>query len=171
MKCKQITLLIFSLMFFTFAQEDNSKEINQFDENGKKSGLWIEGKGNYFIYYKNGEEDGVHISYNRKNGRLSGFGECTQGNKSGIWYYFDTYGLLVFTETNINKNKTLSRIRDDKKKIFPKFSSYVKNYFPNGVVKSEGLVLYEEDIEIDYYETGIWKYYSKTGELVETKTN
>jgi len=147
----------------------NCTDCNLKDTQGKKYGLWIERNGSVEVYYKNNQRDGVYKAYNRKNGKLLGLGEYKEGNKSGKWYFFDESSHLLFTEENIKENKEYTRMRDDGVKVTPKFTSYVKNYYPNGVIKEEGQILYDEDVEIDYYKTGTWKYYDKEGKLTETK--
>jgi len=66
-----------------------NNNINQLNDEGKKEGLWIENNGLIEAYYKAGLKDGIFKAYNRKNGKLSVFGEFTEGKKSGTWYYFD----------------------------------------------------------------------------------
>ena len=145
-------------------------DCNQSDSHGKKYGLWIENKGNTYCYYKDNERNGTLISYSRKTGKVNCIGEYSNGKPAGKWYYFDESDHLLFTQENIQSNKSVKRKRDDGAAIIPEFISFVKNYFQNGVMKSEGQVLYDDDIEIDYYETGSWKYYDESGKLVKTET-
>ena len=119
--------------------------------------------------YKDGLKDGVFKVYNRKNEKLSGLGEFTDGEKSGTWYYFDETSHLILIEYDIKENINYTRLRDDGVEVTPEFTSLVKFYYSNGYIKEEGRVLYSEDIEIDYYKTGIWKYYDETGKLIEGK--
>ena len=135
----------------------------------EQDGIRIENNGNIEAYFKNGVRDGVFKTYNRKNGKLSSFGEFREGKKSATWYYFDEDSRLILTECKIEQNKNYIRFRDDGVKIVPNFTSYAKFYYPNGYVKEEGRILYSEDIEIDYYKTGSWKYYDISGALKETK--
>lgn len=146
-----------------------NNNINQLNDEGKKEGLWIEYNGLITAYYKNGVKDGVFIYYNRKYGRVHAFGEYKQDFPSGTWYYFNDEGILLFTETNIEKNTKYTRMRDDGVEITPLFTSYLVEYYPNGYKKAEGRVLYDEDVEIVNYKTGTWKYYDKQGKLVQTK--
>jgi antitoxin component YwqK of YwqJK toxin-antitoxin module len=148
-----------------------AQNANNVDSLGRKQGLWIERKGQAEAYYKDDLRNGVFKAYNRKNGKLSGFGEYKEGVKSGIWYYFDNSSYLILIESNIRKNERLTRIRDDAKAIKPINISYAKFYYPSGTIKKEGLVLYDEDIEIDYYKTGQWKYYTENGKLLEVKAH
>ncbi len=170
MKTNRIIFFI-TLSFFSLngiAQSDTL--VNQLNRNFKKDGLWIENKGLIEVYYKNGIENGNFKSYYR-NGKLSAFGEYTNGVEAGIWYYFDEAGHLIMQVSQINKNKNLFRIRGDGVKITPEWISYVKFYYPSGLVEKEGFVMYDGDIEIDYYETGIWKYYDKQGKFKHEKTH
>lgn len=162
-------IYILSCFIALQAMGQTPSETNLLDKQGKKVGLWIENKGNTEAYYKNGLRDGVFKVYNRKNGKLSALGEFTEGQKSGTWYYFDESSRLILKECEIKKNTEYKRVRDDGVEITPKFTSYVWFYYPNGYVKEEGRVLYSEDIEIDYYKTGTWKYYNKEGSLKEKK--
>lgn len=146
-----------------------SNNVNQLNNKGKKIGLWIENNGLIEAYYKDGLKDGIFKSYNRKNGKLSVLGEFTEGKKSGTWYYFDESSLLILQEAEIQENSTYTRTRDDGVEITPKFTSYVKFYYPNGYIKEEGRILYSEDIEIDYFKIKTWKYYNKQGILEKTK--
>ncbi len=147
----------------------NCTDCNLKNAQGKKYGLWIEAKGNTEIYYKNNLRDGLYKMYNRKNGKVLCLGEFKEGNKSGKWFFFNESSHLLFTEENIKENKEYTKTGDDGVKVTPKFTSYVKNYYLNGMIKEEGQVLYDEDIEIDFYKTGIWRYYDNEGNLKETK--
>jgi len=168
MNIKILTYIIFCLLSLSAMGQTNNN-INQLNDKGKKEGLWIENNGTIMAYYKNRKKDGVYISYYRKNGRVQAFGEYKQDLLSGTWYFFNEEGILLFTETNIEKNTKYTIMRDDGVIITPKFTSYVKFYYPNGYIKAEGRVLYDEIVEIDYFETGTWKYYNKQGELEQTK--
>jgi hypothetical protein len=169
MNIKILAYIIFCLLSIKAIGQTSDSTTNQLNERGKKEGLWIENKGMIMAYYKNGIKDGVYINYNRKNGRIHAFGEYKQDFPSGKWYFFNDEGILLFTEENIEKNTKYKRMRDDGVEITPMFTSYVTNYYPNGYIKEEGRVLYSEDIEIDYFKTGTWKYYNKQGKLEQTK--
>lgn len=168
MKTKNLIYILFYIFSLQAVGQIDNKT-NLVDEQGMKIGLWIENKGNTFVYYKNGLKNGIFTNYNRKNGKIHAFGEFKDDLPTGKWYFFNEAGFLLFTEENIEKNTEFKRQRDDGVEITPKFTSYVKDYYPNGNVKEEGRVLYSEDIEIDYYKTGTWKYYNEEGVLKETK--
>ncbi len=117
------------------------------------------------IYYKNGKRNVFFRSYDPMTGMLDGFGEYLDDQPVGTWYYFGQYGHLSFIEKDIcayhGKIKTGDNIE-----VTPKYKSYLILYYPNGEKKEEGYVLYFEDIEMEYYEIGTWKYYDNTGKLV-----
>ena len=42
--------------------------------------------------------------------------------------------------------------------------------YPNGVIESEGILLWEISSQSDFtWEYGEWKYYDQTGKLIKTK--
>lgn len=168
MNIKALIYIVFCLLSISAMGQTNNN-INQKNDKGEKVGLWVENNGLIEAYYKAGLKDGIFKAYNRKNGKLSALGEFKEGKKSGTWYYFDEASILFLQEFEIKDNTSYTRMRDDGVEITPKFTSYVKFYYPNGYIKEEGRVLYSEDIEIDYFKTGTWKYYNKQGKLEQTK--
>jgi len=146
----------------------NCSDCNLTDKQGRKQGLWIENKGYTEVYYKNNLKDGIYKSYSRMNGTLYAFGEFKDGIQSGKWYFFNESGHLLYTEENISENTKYSRKQTDGSLYKPKFISYVKDFYPNGILKGEGPVVYDESVEIDYYKIGIWKYFDEKGNLVKT---
>jgi len=147
----------------------NMNGISQQTNGNKKNGLYIENNGLKEVYYKQGLKDGIFKTYNRKNGKLSAFGEYENGEKTGTWYYFDEKSHLYLQESQIKKNNYYFRNRDDGVKVKPKYVSYIKTYYSTGYIKEEGFVLYNEDIEIDFYKIGTWKYYNEQGILTKNK--
>jgi len=168
MNIKILKYLVFCLFSISVMGQTNNN-INQKNDKGEKVGLWVENNGLIEAYYKAGLKDGIYKTYNRKNGKLSALGEFSEGRPSGTWYYFDEASILIFQECEIKYNTNYTTMRDDGVEITPKFTSYVKFYYPNGYIKEEGRVLYFEDIEIDYFKTGTWRYYNKQGKLEQTK--
>jgi antitoxin component YwqK of YwqJK toxin-antitoxin module len=138
---------------------------------GKKVGLWIENNGLMETYYKDGLRDGVFKSYFGSNGRLDVFGEYRNGNPAGIWYFFNEKGHLILLEKEIGKNPGLTVKGDDGRTMRPPFKSYVIEYHPNGMIKEEGIALYEKSIQIDFYKKKIWRYYDPSGKLIRTEDN
>ncbi len=173
-KCNVIFCALLMIAFGCYSQnkvQSNQKTstamgFNLRDSKGLKTGLWIENKGLIEVYYKNNLRDGVYRAYNKKNGKLSGFGEYTKDMKSGTWHYFDEKSQLFMKEQNISINHRKIK-RDDGVEILPQFKSYVILYYPDGIIKEEGNVLYDEDIEIDFFKTGLWKYYDSKGAIIK----
>lgn len=88
---------------------------------------------------------------------------------SSIWYYFGDYGHLIMIQKDFKKNNTPSPAEHYSQGICP-YQCYCINYYSNGIKKSEGILLWEEDPESDFtFEYGEWKYYDETGKLIKTK--
>jgi antitoxin component YwqK of YwqJK toxin-antitoxin module len=174
MKHKFILIgLLLSLISMSCHSQDKvnpCSDCNLTDTSGKKYGLWIEDNGLREVYYNNGLRHGVYRSYSRKGKKLSAFGQFTTGAKSGTWYYFDETSKIIMVERDIQSNKIEVK-RDDGKTIVPKFRSFVSFYHPNGSVREEGLALYNEDIEIDFFKSGLWKKFDEKGKVTESKTH
>ena len=140
--------------------------INQTDKNGLRYGLWKDDRKGILSYYKNGKLNGVYRVFSKTTGKLSCFGEYANGFRTGNWFYFNEKSQLVMIEKNISVNTDKIK-KDDGKEIVPKFKSYVIIYYTNGFVREEGTALYDEDIEMDFFKTGIWKYYDKKGIILK----
>ena len=155
------TLLVIVFPFIVDAQELTT---NQYDDLGKKTGLWIEHNGEFEFYYINGELHGLIRHYSRSTGRLIGFGEYRNGEPVGTSYVFHDSGHLLFIMTDFKKNTVLQRQNDNGDKVTPPHTCWIKDFYPNGQIQAEGLVLYYEDPEMDSYKIGEWTYYSEDGE-------
>jgi len=156
--------------FFIHAQKGYIDKINQFNDREKKEGYWKEDRGfdTIELYYKNGQKSGVFKSYSKK-GVLSSFGEYIDDKKTGIWYYFGDKGHLMMIQKDFSIN-TDTVILDNKKKYVYPHKCYIVSYYPNGVIKEEGILLWNDDPEMDdSREFGEWKYYDETGVLIKTK--
>lgn len=173
-KSFQNFFLSFALLLFancSDGQTDNStgidskdtimiKTVNQFDENGLRSGLWIENKGiRTYTYYKDNKKNGIFVSYHR-NGNIYGVGKYKNDKPADIWFSFNSEGFLVFERSQIEFINT--------NKVF-KYKSLLKEYYESGFLKSEGVILSVEDFEIDFIKIGIWKYYNKIGIIIKTE--
>jgi antitoxin component YwqK of YwqJK toxin-antitoxin module len=145
------------------------KNCNQMDSQGNKNGLWVEKYtgGFFLIYYRNNKREGVFRQYSYGNG-LSSLGEYSNGIPCGKWYYFGGNCELGFTEENIKLIDTTLITNENMKANF-NMKSYFKSYYPNGIIKSEGQILYNDTPEIDFYKIGTWKYYDEKGNLIKTK--
>ncbi len=165
-----VELVIVLMLLLTIpadAQKAMSGVPNQSDSLGRKQGLWIEEDGLKEVYYHDGVKDGIYRSYYKKNRRLESFGEFSKDTPSGTWYYFDEIGYLILSESQIQVNSNLKVKRDDGKFIVPRLKSHVKIYHKNGQLCQEGIALYDEDIQVDYFMFGSWKYYNSKGKLIK----
>lgn len=140
--------------------------------NGKPIGKWHHfaetDKPMQGAVYKDNKLDGVYQYYSQVSCTVVRFGEYSKGSVCGKWYYFDEVGYLQFTEENIKKNVKYTLKRDDGVRVPYEFTSYLRDYYPNGIVKDEGQVLYNEDVQIDNDKVGQWKYYDQNGRLLKT---
>lgn len=159
------TIIALSMVFSTTPAENlvEKKTIQIYRDNvlidTSLNGLISSEKGLKETYYKKGEKNGVFKSYIRKTGKLGALGFYENDVPVGTWYYFDDDSriLMIEEKKGINKDK---QVNIDGKLHKPKYQSYVKLYDPKtGLLKSEGLALYFDDIEIDYYRYGPWKEY------------
>jgi antitoxin component YwqK of YwqJK toxin-antitoxin module len=153
-----------------FAQKDYINNINQFNSEGEKDGYWIEDRSYelFELYYKNGIKSGVFKRYSKK-GELNTFGEYKNDKMSGTWYYFGDKGHLIMIQKDFSIN-TDTVILDTGKEFVYKHKCYTISFYPNGIKKSEGILLWEDSPEMDdVYEYGEWNYYNEYGELINTK--
>lgn len=166
-------VLIFFLLAFAFnssmfTQKGYIDKINQLNNNGEKDGYWIENRpfGTIELYYKNGLKSGVFKSYSKK-GILSALGEYTNGEISGTWYYFGDKGHLLMIQKDFSINTDTVILDNEKKKLYP-HKCYTISYYPNGNIEDEGILLWNDDPEMDdVREYGEWKYYDEMGKLVK----
>jgi hypothetical protein len=172
---KGIIVVILTLLFVNcslFAQKADEYKINQLNEKGQKCGLWIDST-TYFIfegYYKDGVLSGVFKEYN-SDGQLMTFGEYCKGKMCGTWYFFRIEGHVDMIFKDFAKN-TYSIMNVYGTRYVPDYKCYFISYYPNGNIKSEGLLLWSEGTEPETdlsSEYGEWKYYDKEGHLTETK--
>lgn len=156
--------------FYVHAQKSYIDKINQFNDKGQKEGYWTEDRDfdTIELYYRNGQKSGVFKSYSKK-GTLLSFGEYIDGKITGTWYYFGDKGHLMMIQKNFNIN-TDTVIIDNKKKYLYPYKCYTISYYPSGIIKEEGILLWNDDpIMDDSREYGEWKYYNEKGELIRTK--
>lgn len=174
----KIKTLCFGFLFLMptclMAQSMKSDQVNRYNASGQKEGYWVEDRGFDRIetYYENGQKNGIFKSYTKGPvPTLKFFGEYHNDNKTGIWYYFDEQGHLLFTENSIDTNTDTVNLYDKITYVYQK-RSFTKDFYPNGKIRSEGIVLWDadDDIELgDFKEFGKWKYYDEAGNLIETK--
>lgn len=148
-------------------QQDKDTTINKKDSQERKQGLWIEDNGLKEVYYLNGLKNSVYKVYFAKTGKLEVLGWYQQDKPIGDWYYFDETSRLFMIEKPSGENKEIRVRNDEGAFILLPFKSYVKLYNKNGTIAKEGLALYDEDIQIEFYMYGDWKYYDETGKLIK----
>lgn len=167
---KYVILLIMTFIsHFAFAQKEYAEKINQLNDKGQKEGFWKEDLKYQTeeAYYHNGLKSGTYKAY--RDEKLAYFGEFDNGEMSGIWYYFGDYGHLIMIQKDFKKNNKPTPTEHHSQGICP-YQCYCINYYPNGIKKSEGILLWKEDPESDFtFEYGEWKYYDETGKLIKTK--
>ena len=171
MKNKIILTGVFLLFsFFASAQIDYDVPINQYNANGQKEGFWREkiDEGTIFeLYYINGKRSGVFKYFSGK-GALISFGEYKDGKEIGTWYFFHDTGYVVAILKDFGPN-TQPILSDGEEFVLP-YRCYHISYYPNGVIESEGILLWEISSQSDFtWEYGEWKYYDQTGKLIKTK--
>jgi antitoxin component YwqK of YwqJK toxin-antitoxin module len=143
--------------------------VNKKSQGGKKVGFWIEENGHRELYYLDGKRHGIYKSYFPKNNRLEALGQYDNGEPTGLWYYFDESGKILMTEV-IRSHRNVTAVRNQHQELLkPKFESYVKIFGENGAVREEGTALYDEDLQIDFYKFGVWKYYDPSGNFVRSE--
>jgi antitoxin component YwqK of YwqJK toxin-antitoxin module len=160
-------VLSYSLGIYNSYSQSGKKNdsINHTDSLSRKQGLWIENDGLQEINYIDDLKNGVFRSYSRKTGKIECFGEYLRDKPIGRWFYFDEKSRLILVQKNISENKSIKVRNAAKESIILPYKSYVEIYGTNGRVVREGLALYDESIEIDFYMFGVWKYFDKNGVL------
>ena len=163
---KSIKFSVLSL-FLLLSVTTCSKPTNQYNENGEKDGLWVEEDDNRRkeIMYKNGVLDGV-CKYYLQN-VLTEVEFYNEGNLDTLWIY-DKTGSIEMT----NFEEGVFEIPHVHHREIKSLNNrcYIRNFFPNGKVESEGFLLYEEDPELDTTcESGEWRYYNEEGILIKIK--
>jgi antitoxin component YwqK of YwqJK toxin-antitoxin module len=147
----------------------NCSNCNFKDSLGRKQGLWVDDdEVAVTVYYKDNKRDGVYIAYSQVSCSVIRFGEYSKGIPCGKWYYFDERNHLEFTEENIQRNTKYTWKRENGIEVPYEFTSYLRDYYTNGIIKDEGQVLYNEDAQIESDKIGTWKYYDEKGKLIET---
>ncbi|WP_291529431.1 hypothetical protein [Bacteroides sp. UBA939] len=154
-----------------FAQKEYAEKINQSNREGLKDGLWKENTKSWRteIYYRNGRKNGLYKSFSISKGELSCFGEYKNDTITGTWYYFGDFGHLIMIQKGFKENDKPIPIEHHAQGVCP-YQCYCISYYPNGIKKSEGILLWDKDPEGDFsFEYGEWKYYSDTGVLTKVK--
>lgn len=170
-----ISILMCLLINITFlsqniyAQKGYIKEINKIDKNEKKHGFWLEEdkNGRTELYYDHGKKSGIYKTFS-KQGSLNCLGEYKGDSISGTWYYFGDKGHLLMIQNKFIYNKNILTLNNG---VY-KNKCYTIHFYPEGSKESEGVLLWNNDPEMDdTYEYGVWKYYGISGELLKTKNH
>lgn len=155
-----------------FSQVKWEDKMNQLDENGQKTGLWIMEKDDkrMFSYYKKGKEDGIFYGINLRYNTLIWFGR--KANERMIEYHeFTDFGCLLSSFINIQDN--LIPVPKSRWAYLgqgiPTERCFCINYYSNGQKESDGILLFYEDPITESAEWGEWRYYDEAGKLTEIK--
>ena len=152
-----------------FGQETIS--VNQKDAWGQKQGFWLRSLDGYYeCYYKDNLLHGICKRYFPFDNPiyLDAVGEYANGEKSDTWYIFNSQGCILCRYSNFEINAE-KRISENGYVWQPFIQAYKVECYPTGIIRSEGMVLFEENSWI-HFEYGLWKYYDEEGNLVRTKT-
>jgi len=154
------------------ADHNTSTVITYPNKNGHSdsTGLFTSSDGLRETYFRKGLKHGPFRSYYLKNGRLACFGHYANDVMSGDWHYFDENDLLIMSEHGISLNDTVIATNGNGSHIRPLMRSLLRRYWPNGLVRMEGICLYNESAEIDFWRYGTWTYYDTLG-LPQKTTN
>ena len=103
-----------------------------------------------------GLNDGEDLFKCAERDEVIGFYE--NNNPVDTWYYFGEKSQILMIEDKKGFNKDKQVKNEDGVSVRPKYESYLKSYNPQtGILKNEGIALYDGDIEIDYFKYGTWK--------------
>ena len=146
----------------------NKNTFNRYDDNGNKTGLWIE-EDEYnqtkIGHYINGELNGMVVYY--YYGRLDAIFNYSNGIPSGHWYYFGDLSDLIGERIDIIPNSEIQLKFPHSGVIIPDSKCYSIEYYPNGIIAAEGIGLFcgFGEADGDFWEYGEWKYYNEDGSL------
>lgn len=137
--------------------------INSKNNSNNKHGLWITENDTYIniTTYNNGKKDGVESIYYKKNKTLE------------LNYTF-TYNKGFLTNAIMyNNGKVYSVIENIRNNcsyltadtIF-KFSGFCKDFDDNGRIEAEGMMVFGDELEIDFENVGKWKIYDENGSFI-----
>ncbi len=140
---------------------------NKLNDKRRKEGLWIEKSqyGTIEAYYSDGKLNGFYREYLKENNMmLSHLGQYKQGKMVGDWYFFDNKSVLFMICKNLIDNKITIQLGS--KIVVPKSSGYISLFYDSGKLKEVGKAIFD-DVEIDFYKIGLWKYYDRNGIMVK----
>lgn len=145
------------------------EDINNNDENGHRSGLWVEDNGHYIIItnYLDGKKNGIQQIFCRYSKVLkpSYIISHIDNMMRSIILFDETTGLTSVFVDNIKTNDESINYPVDwlSGNSFP-YIGYSRYYNPsNGQLESEGYEVFGRDWEINCERVGQWKIYNKDG--------
>lgn len=175
----------------TYTDKEVIFEETDYGETGKKTGTYksydVDGnlefelvyKGEEIVSYKTFDNKGVvikeavkkkntlDIELYHENGTVSTKGSYTKSNKTGLWEYFNPYGVLITSmyyddngklEGKVNRYHDNGKIKNLEEYKNNNLDGYIINYHDNGKIASHGW--YSENAPI-----GPWEYFYRDGAL------
>lgn len=169
---KSITLLLVLLCFF-YTSNSISQNVNAYDENNKRTGVWRKYYDNNSIRYEgeflNGKEIGVFKFYDKLNNRFPTIiKEFSKSSDSVLVSFFSSKGKLQSKGYFINKKRVGTW-----QYFFENGKILSKENYKNGVLHGELINYYPngKETEITEYKNGlkngISKKFSSDGVLIE----
>lgn len=166
MKLLSVFFIYISVVFnpiIYYAQGD--VECNKLDKFGNKAGFWseIHDGQRTECYYQKGKLNGsIKTYYN--NSKLFYLGFYKNDTLFNNAYWFDENGRSIIEEVNISINNFYV-INAENKKFKPLYKSKCKFFFQNGLIESEGIILYDDSPLFESVEYGKWIYYTEEGAI------
>lgn len=143
--------------------EDAAPKYNQFDENGLKTGIWLDTNSHYTYIksYLNGHRNGIELVLTNPE-RADILNEALLIN-----YRNDSISDLIVEIRNNQLSLTITGIKPNTNfqpanKLLT-YEGYMTSYDENGAIKSRGFLIFGEIFQIDCDEVGIWTYYKRDG--------
>ena len=187
-----ILLSLMSLTAFAQSQENNpiksldfGQKINQYNSQGIKDGLWVEGDDLLrYTFYHNGVCDGLTFTYRPYplTNTVSILNYFTKGEPK-VFMLLGEGGagvgdgppgaLLLMALCSINSELTTKKYPSLQEyyEIVPYYKAYTKIFYPTGNLQSEGYDVWDRDESyiVDSMESGEWKYYDTEGNVTVKK--
>ncbi len=127
--------------------------INKLNKYQAKEGFW--NKDGLYGYYQNGLSVRVYYWMDHYTHKLLSFYAEDKG--IGTHYFFEN-NQLIYLMIDLNNQE------------YTQYAGYIKRFHPNGIIKEEGIFVFDELPEIEGEESGIWKYYDQSGNITKTDT-
>lgn len=153
------------------------RHINKTDSLGAKSGYWCESSNDmiWLCFYEDGEKNGLAQCFRKlSNGQyfLQSFGYYQHNKPAYQWQFFYNNGMIATLQTKISKNYEFLNEAEKAGFYNPQSTSqcYIINYNTSGKITSEGWCIFQNDVEEDAQEVGIWKYFTPNGMCSKNKS-